>query len=116
MASKTTNTTLILFLTLNITFFSVVSGTYPPRTCPIDTLKLEVCADVLNGLLKVTLGTPPSRPCCSLLQNLVDLDAAVCLCTALKANVLGLHLDVPLSLSLLLNKCGCQYPQGFTCP
>ncbi|XP_020590191.1 14 kDa proline-rich protein DC2.15-like [Phalaenopsis equestris] len=57
--------------------------------CPIDTLKLGVCADVLNGLINISLGKPPKKPCCSLLKGLVDLEAAVCLCTALKANILG---------------------------
>ncbi|CAF1825506.1 BnaCnng34320D [Brassica napus] len=37
------------------------------------------------------------------LKGLVDLEAAACLCTALKANVLGIKLNVPVSLSLLLN-------------
>ncbi|WZZ73513.1 hypothetical protein YC2023_084883 [Brassica napus] len=39
------------------------------------------------------------------LYGLVDLEAAVCLCTALKADLLGLKLDVPISLSVILNQC-----------
>ncbi|XP_021768454.1 putative lipid-binding protein AIR1B [Chenopodium quinoa] len=116
MASKSTNMTIIFFLSLNLLLFSLVSATNPHSTCPIDTLKLKVCANVLNGLLGVIIGTPPKQPCCSLIQGLADLDAAVCLCTALRANVLGINLNVPLSLSLLLNACGCNYPSGFTCP
>ncbi|KAL1191359.1 pEARLI1-like lipid transfer protein 2 [Cardamine amara subsp. amara] len=91
----------------------------PPRTprssgsCPIDTLKLGVCADVLGGLLNIQLGS--SRPCCSLIQGLVDLDAAVCLCTALRANILGINLNVPISLSVLLNVCNRKFPSGFQC-
>ncbi|KAL1191357.1 pEARLI1-like lipid transfer protein 2 [Cardamine amara subsp. amara] len=93
----------------------------PPRTpsssgnCPIDALKLSVCANVLSGLLNIQLGQPSSRPCCSLIQGLVDLDAAVCLCTALKANVLGINLNVPISLSVLLNVCNKKVPSGFKC-
>lgn len=83
-------------------------------TCPINALKLGVCAKVLN-LVKVKLGAPPTLPCCSLIQGLADLEAAACLCTALKANVLGLHLDVPISLSLILNNCG-KNNSGFQCP
>ncbi|KAJ8464575.1 hypothetical protein OPV22_027127 [Ensete ventricosum] len=83
--------------------------------CPTDALKLGICANVLRGLLNVTLGTPPKQPCCSLLQGLVDLEAAVCLCTALKGNVLGLKLNIPVSLSLLLNYCGKKVPRGFSC-
>nr|XP_016460223.1 PREDICTED: 14 kDa proline-rich protein DC2.15-like [Nicotiana tabacum] len=122
---------LALFLVFNILFFTAVSACYtcpspkpkPTPTpspsegkCPTDALKLGVCANVLNGLLNVTLGTPPVKPCCSLLGNLVDLEAAVCLCTALKANILGINLNIPISLSLLLNVCSKDIPKGFTCP
>ncbi|XP_009601879.1 14 kDa proline-rich protein DC2.15-like [Nicotiana tomentosiformis] len=124
---------LALFLVFNILFFTVVSAcnTCPspkptPKPtpnpspsegkCPTDALKLGVCANVLNGLLNVTLGTPPVKPCCSLIGNLVDLEAAVCLCTALKANILGINLNIPISLSLLLNVCSKDIPKGFACP
>ncbi|RYR29403.1 hypothetical protein Ahy_B01g053771 isoform B [Arachis hypogaea] len=135
MASKTTS--LALFLTLNILFFALVSANNapcppPPKhnkhhhkatpsggggtaACPRDALKLGVCANVLNGLLNVTLGQPPVAPCCSLLNGLVDLEAAACLCTALRANVLGLNLNLPISLSLLLNVCSRKVPRGFQC-
>ncbi|RYR78089.1 hypothetical protein Ahy_A01g002826 isoform B [Arachis hypogaea] len=84
-------------------------------SCPRDALKLGVCANVLNGLLNVTLGQPPVTPCCTLLNGLVDLEAAVCLCTALRANILGINLNLPISLSLLLNVCSRQAPRGFQC-
>ena len=83
-------------------------------SCPTDTLKLGVCANVL-GLVKVELGHVPTDSCCSLLAGLADLEAAVCLCTALKANVLGINLNVPVNLSLLLNYCGKTAPEGFQC-
>ncbi|EAY79457.1 hypothetical protein OsI_34588 [Oryza sativa Indica Group] len=82
--------------------------------CPIDALKLRVCANVLNGLVGVKIGAGPNE-CCSLLQGIADLDAAVCLCTAVKANVLGINLNLPVDLSLILNKCNKIYPSGFTC-
>ncbi|CAN8246367.1 unnamed protein product [Cochlearia groenlandica] len=85
------------------------------RSCPIDALKLGVCGNVLSGLLNIRLGQPSSRSCCALVQGLVDLDAAICLCTALRANVLGINLNVPISLSLLLNTCGRKFPSGFQC-
>ncbi|CAA0394925.1 unnamed protein product [Arabidopsis thaliana] len=93
----------------------------PPRTpgssgnCPIDALRLGVCANVLSGLLNVQLGQPSPQPCCSLIQGLVDLDAAICLCTALRANVLGINLNVPISLSVLLNVCNRRLPSDFQC-
>ena len=84
-------------------------------SCPRDTLKLGVCANVLNGLLNISVGKPPVEPCCSLIQGLADIEAAVCLCTALKANILGINLNIPISLSLLLNVCGNKVPKGFQC-
>ncbi|KAI3709324.1 hypothetical protein L2E82_39084 [Cichorium intybus] len=87
----------------------------PKATCPKDTLKLGVCANLLNDLLPIVIGTPSKTPCCSLLSGLADLDAAVCLCTAIKANVLGINLNIPVSLSVLLNYCGKKAPSGFQC-
>ncbi|KAJ6856398.1 14 kDa proline-rich protein DC2.15-like [Populus alba x Populus x berolinensis] len=75
----------------------------PPKepTCPRDTLKLGACADIL-GLVNVVVGSPPYSKCCPLLEGLADLEAALCLCTAIKANVLGINLNVPVALSILL--------------
>ncbi|XP_019171345.1 14 kDa proline-rich protein DC2.15-like [Ipomoea triloba] len=133
MDSKSTRA-FALFLVINILFFTTVSAcntcpspkpkpkpkpTPTPSSkgkCPTDALKLGVCANVLNGLLNITIGNPPKKPCCSLIENLVDLEAAVCLCTAIKANILGINLNIPLSLSLLLNVCSKKVPKGFTCP
>ncbi|GAB4854595.1 hypothetical protein Ancab_023177 [Ancistrocladus abbreviatus] len=87
----------------------------PPSSCPMDALKLGVCVDVL-GLVNVVIGSPPSgSQCCALLAGLVDLEAAVCLCTAIKANVLGINLEVPVALSVLLSACQKSVPPGFTC-
>ncbi|KAL6128974.1 hypothetical protein ACLB2K_072327 [Fragaria x ananassa] len=125
--------TIALLLSLNIVFSTTVSANHyapcppPPKTpkhpptppaaatCPKDTLKLGVCANLLNDLVHLVVGTPPKTPCCSLIEGLVDLEAAVCLCTALKANILGINLNVPISLSLLLNYCGKGVPAGFQC-
>ncbi|KAK1438739.1 hypothetical protein QVD17_04549 [Tagetes erecta] len=144
MASRSLATTALL-LTFNLLFFTLVTSTHTPKacppppkpptpppcppppkvpvtpstppkaTCPKDTLKLGVCAKLLNDLLHLVVGTPPKAPCCTLIEGLADLEAAVCLCTAIKANVLGLHLNVPVSLSLLLNYCGKKVPSGFQC-
>ncbi|XWS32361.1 hypothetical protein CRYUN_Cryun23aG0152900 [Craigia yunnanensis] len=143
MASKAVATT-ALILSLNLLFFTMVSSTsvpcspepktpkHPPKnppatrppstnpptntpSCPRDALKLGVCANLLNGLVHLVIGTPPKSPCCPLIQGLADLEAAVCLCTAIKANVLGINLNVPISLSLLLNYCGKNVPTGFQC-
>ncbi|KAK3435107.1 14 kDa proline-rich protein DC2.15 [Eucalyptus grandis] len=132
MASKTVATGAILLI--NLLFFTMVSSTHVPcppphpkipkhpslpspaaATCPRDTLKLGVCANLLNDLLHLVVGTPPKTPCCSLIEGLADLEAAVCLCTAIKANILGNNLNIPISLSLLLNYCGQGVPKGFQC-
>ncbi|XP_023731995.1 pEARLI1-like lipid transfer protein 1 [Lactuca sativa] len=90
-------------------------STPPKATCPRDTLKLGVCANLLNNLLPIVVGNRSETPCCSLIAGLTDLDAAVCLCTAIKADVLGINLNVPVSLSVLLNYCEKKAPSGFQC-
>ncbi|XP_038696881.1 14 kDa proline-rich protein DC2.15-like [Tripterygium wilfordii] len=83
-------------------------------SCPKDTLKLGVCAELL-GAVNVVVGTPASSKCCALIQGLADLEAALCLCTAIKANVLGINLNVPVSLSAIVSACGKTVPPGFQC-
>ncbi|XP_019091361.1 PREDICTED: 14 kDa proline-rich protein DC2.15-like [Camelina sativa] len=121
-----------LFLSFNLMLFACVSGcntclpTKPipnpnpisnPTThsCPKDALKLGVCAKILDGAVGTVIGNPPDTPCCSVLQGLVDLEAAVCFCTAIKANILGINIDIPISLSLLINTCGKKLPSDFIC-
>uniref|UniRef100_A0A2K2BWG2 Hydrophobic seed protein domain-containing protein n=1 Tax=Populus trichocarpa TaxID=3694 RepID=A0A2K2BWG2_POPTR len=88
----------------------------PKGTCPRDTLKLQACANVLN-LLKIFVGEKEKAKCCSLIDGLVDLDAAVCLCTRIKVDLLGLiKLDVPVAVELLLNECDRKVAEDFKCP
>ncbi|XP_072960713.1 cortical cell-delineating protein-like [Typha angustifolia] len=131
MASRSSSVLVVIFLAFNL-LFSLASAcgttcTPTPKPtptptptpssggkCPRDALKLGVCANVL-GLIKAKVGAPPKLPCCSLLEGLVDLEAAVCLCTAIKGNVLGIKLNLPIDLSLILNYCGKGTPSGFKC-
>ncbi|XP_031502855.1 cortical cell-delineating protein-like [Nymphaea colorata] len=84
--------------------------------CPVDALKLGVCVDLLHGLLNLVIGHPPSgSDCCPLIKGLVDLEAAACLCTAIKADILGIHVDLDVKLTLLANTCGCSIPDGYKC-
>ncbi|XP_062174921.1 pEARLI1-like lipid transfer protein 1 [Alnus glutinosa] len=143
MGSKAITTIAFLVISLNLLFFTMVSSTHlpcgcppsPPKTpkqpsvkprstlegpnpapaCPKDALKLGVCASLLNDLLHLVVGALPKASCCSLIQGLADVEAAVCLCTAIKANVLGINLNVPISLSLLLNYCGKNLSTSFQC-
>ncbi|CAN4096555.1 unnamed protein product [Withania somnifera] len=89
----------------------------PPTTkatCPIDTLKLGACVDLLGGLVHIGLGDPAVNECCPILKGLAELEAAACLCTTLKVKLLNLKLYVPLALQLLVS-CGKNPPPGYTC-
>ncbi|KAK8276762.1 hypothetical protein V6Z11_D10G222800 [Gossypium hirsutum] len=95
-----------LVLSLNLLFFAFVSShnvENPVFIHPGDVYH--------NG--RITHGHP--EPCCSVIQGLVDLEAAVCLCTAVRANVLGIPIHLPISLSLLLNKCGREVATEYIC-
>ncbi|MFQ6632849.1 hypothetical protein Gotur_012162, partial [Gossypium turneri] len=128
MASKR-SASMTLLSALIILFFSLVSATCPScsssgsnlassasaqGSCPIDIRKLGVCANLLD-LVNVNVGSPQATPCCSRLGGLNEIEAATCLCTAIRANVLGINLNIPLSVSLVLNACSINVPSGFQC-
>ncbi|KAB2621084.1 14 kDa proline-rich protein DC2.15-like [Pyrus ussuriensis x Pyrus communis] len=79
------SSTLALFLSINLLFCVLASGCYT------------------------------YHPCCALLVGLVDLEVAVCLCTAIKANILGINLNIPIALSLVIDGCAKNVPEGFKC-
>ncbi|KAK8484158.1 hypothetical protein V6N13_016724 [Hibiscus sabdariffa] len=125
-----------LLLSLNLVFFCLVSSqnvdknpnassckTNPvvirpgdglPNGQTCNPLNLGVCLNLLS-LVDVELGNVPTKPCCSLIQGLLDLEAAVCLCTAVRANVLGININLPVSLNLFLNNCGKSVPTEYIC-
>ncbi|XP_055817476.1 putative lipid-binding protein At4g00165 [Solanum dulcamara] len=112
------------FILFNVVFFTCVSShntpcpptpTKAPSKCPKDTLKFGICGDWL-GLIHEVIGAKPSSQCCALLEGIADVEAALCLCTAIKANVLGaLNLKIPIAISMVLNSCGKKVPKGFKC-
>ncbi|CAA0842687.1 Vesicle-associated protein 1-3 [Striga hermonthica] len=108
---------LIFGLLLGILVGYVITGN-PTNTsgkCPVDTLKLGICGDWV-GLVHEVVGTKPSSECCELLKGLADFEAALCLCTEIKANVLGIaKVKVPIALSLAVNSCGKKVPRDFVC-
>ncbi|KAL2548589.1 14 kDa proline-rich protein DC2.15-like [Forsythia ovata] len=124
MAANNLFSTVLIFSFLFFVSFASGCGTCIPKPppkeppanpfCPRDTLKLGACVDLL-GLVNVVVGTPPSDKCCAVLEGLTDLEAAVCLCTAIKANVLGINLNVPIALSVLVSACSKTIPPGFKC-
>ncbi|KAF5731641.1 putative lipid-binding protein [Tripterygium wilfordii] len=124
MASMSPNSTAATVLCIMIAaiFFNCVTS-HPAIVavpinlgkCPQSPLNFGVCGSWL-GLVEEVIGTKPSEECCSLVKGIADLEAAVCLCSAIKANVLGVvKLKVPVAITLLLNGCGKKVPKGFSC-
>ncbi|XP_057828422.2 36.4 kDa proline-rich protein [Cryptomeria japonica] len=83
--------------------------------CPIDALKLGACVDLLNHLVHIGIGDPVINKCCPLIQGVAELEAALCLCTIIRAKLLNLNILLPLALQLFV-QCGLTPPPGFTCP
>ncbi|XP_056691368.1 putative lipid-binding protein AIR1B [Spinacia oleracea] len=119
MASKS----IALFLAVNLIAFHCIdvhattekaSSSAATTTTTTTTL---VCPNGLNVCLDLLSGRQSN--CCTLLQGLADLDAALCLCNVLKAAGGGtVPIPVPATaLTLILNACHRRYPPGgFTCP
>uniref|UniRef100_A0A8R7QZ70 Bifunctional inhibitor/plant lipid transfer protein/seed storage helical domain-containing protein n=2 Tax=Triticum urartu TaxID=4572 RepID=A0A8R7QZ70_TRIUA len=84
--------------------------------CPVDTLKLLACVDVLNGLLHAVIGGSASDSCCPLLSDVAGLDAALCLCSTIKVKALNTSLVLPIAIEVLVNQCGKIVPDDFHCP
>ncbi|XVF00186.1 hypothetical protein REPUB_Repub03eG0263400 [Reevesia pubescens] len=84
------------------------------QTATCNPLNLGVCLNLL-GLVSLDVGNVRTQPCCRLIQGLADLEVALCLCTAVRANVLGINLNLPISLSLLLNNCGRRVATEYIC-
>ncbi|KAJ0975927.1 hypothetical protein J5N97_017892 [Dioscorea zingiberensis] len=87
----------------------------PAGTCPIDALKLNACVDLLCGVVNVRIGKHTKETCCPVLYGLVDLDAALCLCTTIKAKLFDTNVFLPIALQLLVD-CGKHAPKNFHCP
>ncbi|XP_073303957.1 uncharacterized protein [Primulina huaijiensis] len=90
----------------------------PPRkrkeTCPINTLKLSACVDLFGSLGHLIIGTSAKDTCCPVLEGLADADAALCLCTTIKAKLLNINIILPIALEVLVD-CGKTPPPGFQC-
>ena len=105
--APSSKTKLLAVLVLALASLSMaVAQAPPPPSAPAsrgngtcDPLKLRVCGGLLLG------GGGGGSQCCPLLGGLVDLDAAACVCAALRANDLGVIVDlnVPLALDRVLN-------------
>ncbi|MCI48418.1 proline-rich protein DC2.15-like, partial [Trifolium medium] len=81
----------------------------PPPICP----NLRICATLLNDFAHVVVGSPQSEPCCSLIAGLADVDAVVCLCAVVKANVGGININLP--VKEILRVCERNAPNLAAC-
>ncbi|KAK3170390.1 hypothetical protein Dsin_033119 [Dipteronia sinensis] len=118
MGSKALASTALL-LSLNLLFFSLVSSYCPSGTCLDNTPNLDVCVELLGGLLNLKVNSPQNYGCCSLITNLVDVNVAACLCTRIKLElpILEEAITIPLSLNLLFKACGRPpIPCAYKCP
>lgn len=86
----------------------------PATTCPVDALKLGTCIDLLGGLVHGIIRDPVVNKCCPVLRGLLNLEAAICLCTTIKLRLLSIKIYLPLALKLL-STCGKTPPPDFTC-
>nr|GMD52074.1 14 kDa proline-rich protein DC2.15-like [Ipomoea batatas] len=83
----------------------------PSNTCNT-TQVLSVCANLINEAVRANVGIPPSpndpaaRECCPLIQGLVDVQAGLCLCAAVKADVSPIvDVDIDTTVKVVLNVC-----------
>ncbi|WVY93806.1 hypothetical protein V8G54_032896 [Vigna mungo] len=100
-------------LSLNLFLFSMVApqtlpspSPPPPRECP----ELGVCADVL----RLGQSVRPENGCCTLLGDLVQANATLCVCDIVDTQLLGIDMGIDLKLQLLLNLCD-QQNQNIIC-
>ncbi|GLJ25727.1 hypothetical protein SUGI_0492580 [Cryptomeria japonica] len=90
-------------------------GSSSGGNCPLNAVKLGACVDVLGGLVNATIGDPAVNKCCPVLQGVLEIEAALCLCTTIRAKVLNLNIILPIALELFV-QCGLTPPPGFKCP
>ncbi|KAK3030946.1 hypothetical protein RJ639_036684 [Escallonia herrerae] len=61
----------------------------------------EVTHQVRGGLVHIGLGNPVENICCQVIQDLLELEATICLCTAISLKLLDLNIFIPLALQVL---------------
>lgn len=75
----------------------------PPPRCP----DLSVCINIFPR--------PPTNSCCTLLADLIDLEAAVCLCAQIRTQLLEIPINIDIFLNLVLNSCSKRLPPNYRC-
>ncbi|CAH9135108.1 unnamed protein product [Cuscuta epithymum] len=86
----------------------------PPKYCPIDTMKIGLCLDILGGLIHIHLGDPAINKCCPMLGGLLGMEAAVCMCSTMTMRMMNLTIFMPVALELI-GMCGLYLPPGYAC-
>ncbi|XP_010448886.1 PREDICTED: putative lipid-binding protein AIR1B [Camelina sativa] len=113
MASKNMmKNTIALVLTINLVFFGFTVAQAPPPQAPTCPRDIQACVNVLS--LSVFINPRSVSQCCTLVAGLDASVASVCLCNAVRVNVLNL-VDLNVRLGQLLNTCGVNPPTGFRC-
>ncbi|KQJ87569.1 hypothetical protein BRADI_4g11997v3 [Brachypodium distachyon] len=81
--------------------------------CPSNVLGLDFtkCVTALD-IFKLRINESCKQDCCPLIDGLVDVDAAICLCK--KLYVPGV-VDITVGVRLILNECGKYCPDDFQC-
>ncbi|KAI5426212.1 hypothetical protein KIW84_031874, partial [Lathyrus oleraceus] len=116
MGSKNVASIIIVIFFVNVLFSASLSSAHVPvagtsklKQCP----DLRVCVNLLKDLVSIVIGAPQCKPCCPFIAGLVDVEAHACLCTAIKGDILGIDINIP--LKVLLNVCGRKVPSGSVC-
>ncbi|KAF2941011.1 hypothetical protein DAI22_03g316800 [Oryza sativa Japonica Group] len=102
MASK--SRLLAIFLAVNLV--ALHAGVARGQQSPPSSTRGNPCPTSALADLKLKINVPASQQCCPLLGSLVNLDAAACLCAAIRLSVLGIPVNLPLDVPLVLNYCG----------
>ncbi|CAH2078254.1 unnamed protein product [Thlaspi arvense] len=91
MASKNMTMIMALYLTFNLVFLGFASA-QPPVTqqdCPIDLLRLEVCADRIASIRFDLIPSQVVAQCCTLLAQLSGVCAREVVRISLKVELLS---------------------------
>ncbi|KAG6469727.1 hypothetical protein ZIOFF_070657 [Zingiber officinale] len=71
----------------------------PPASFPVDNLKVWARVGLFSRRVNVEDGDPAANQYCQMPQGIVDLEAAVYLCTAIKLKLLNVYLALQLPLT-----------------
>ncbi|KAL4380654.1 hypothetical protein HN51_003980 [Arachis hypogaea] len=110
--------TAALLLSLNLFFSTIVTSQQeppppPPPSCSPNTIMSSGCLTALNDTIGIG-GPSPSSACCSIL-GVVNVDAAVCVCSTIKASGLNAIPNDTAAAVAVVSACNLAIPPGFQC-